>query len=536
MRGVLTGIALLGAVTVAASAQAPDSLAISAAELGARLRFMSSDLFEGRAPGTRGEAITTAYLASEMASFGVRPGGADGGWLQPVSIVVHSPDSASPNEARVSGRVTRALVHGRDIRFSNSTAAPEVRAGGDLVFVGYGIHAPMYGWDDLGGVDLHGKVAVLLLGEPSAGGDTALFNGVRASRFGWLTGKLEELERRGAVGALWLRPGARLSSSPPTGARRMAADAEGATLRFGGMISDSALAALLPGGETLAALIERAGRPGFRAVPLGVRLDAAFRTRPRTVMTHNVIGVVPGRDSALAGEHVVLSAHWDGYGIGPAVNGDSIYNGALDDGSGMTALLALARVFAAHPQRRSITFLFTTAEEWGLLGAEAFVASGPLPAERIAANLNMDHGIELMGRVRDAAPLGIELSSLGRNVEEVAARMGLSVSPDPYPEEGFFLRSDQFPFARAGIPALYMALGTNGEAHTKAEVDSAVADYLQHHYHRPSDEYETVVRDLEGARQFAEFVRDVTISVANRDERPQWNEGSEFAPPAVSRR
>ena len=144
----------------------------------------------------------------------------------------------------------------------------------------------------------------------------------------------------------------------------MAADAEGATLRFGGMISDSALAALLPGGETLAALIERAGRPGFRAVPLGVRLDAAFRTCPRTVMTHNVIGVVPGRDSALAGEHVVPSAHWDGYGIGPAVNGDSIYNGALDDGSGMTALLALVQVFAAHPQRRSITFLFTTAEEW----------------------------------------------------------------------------------------------------------------------------------------------------------------------------
>lgn len=524
---LLAGVMLL-AVAVPLHAQGDDSLGITTAELGARLRFLSSDLLEGRAPGTRGEQLTTQYLVSELASFGVQPGGADGGWLQPVSIVVHAADSTSPNEARVSGRVTRTLAHGREVRFSNYTATPDVTAGGELVFVGYGIHAPMYGWDDFGGADLRGKVAVFLLGEPLVEGDTTRFNGVRASRFGWLAGKVSEVERRGAVGALWLRPGARLSQTPPTGPRRLATDAEGASLRFGGMIADSALAALLPSGATFAALLERAGRPGFRPVPLGVRLDAAFRTRPRTVTTHNVVGVVPGRDETLAAEHVVLSAHWDAYGIGPAVNGDSIYNGALDDGSGMTSLLALARVFAAHPQRRSITFLFTTAEEWGLLGAEAYVASGPLPADRMVANLNLDHGVEFMGRMRDAAPLGIELSTLGRNIEDVSARMGLTVSPDPYPEEGFFLRSDQFPFARAGIPALYMALGTDGETSTRAEVDSAVADYLRNHYHRPSDEYETVVRGLEGARQFAEFVRDVTISVANQQERPAWNPGSEF--------
>ncbi|MDQ2669946.1 MAG: M28 family peptidase [Gemmatimonadota bacterium] len=528
-RRLVAGVVALVAAAAPLSAQVQDSLAITTDELGARLQFISSDLFEGRGPGSRGEVLTIHYLASELASFGVKPGAADSGWVQRVSIVVHAPDSSSPNAARVTGRVTRSLQHGRDLRFSNLTAQPEVTGGGELVFVGYGISAPVYGWDDFAGVDLRGKVAVFLLGEPRIAGDSTRFNGVRASRYGWLTDKLLEMERRGAVGALWLRPGARISAAPPSGARRMEADANGASLEFGGMITDSALAALLPSDAgTLPQLVARSSEPGFRAVPLGVRLDVAFRTRPRTVATNNVIGVVPGRDTALADEHVVLSAHWDAYGIGPAVNGDSIYNGALDDGSGMTALLALARVFAKHPQRRSITFLFTTAEEWGLLGAQAFVCAGPLPPERIAANLNVDDGIELMGEKRDAAPLGVELSSLRRNVSAVAERMGLKVSPDPYPEEGFFLRADNFPFARAGIPALYMGLGTEGVKHSKAQVDSAVAGYLQNHYHRPSDEYETVVLDLEGSRQFAEFIRDVTISIANETARPEWKRGAEF--------
>jgi Zn-dependent M28 family amino/carboxypeptidase len=275
-------------------------------------------------------------------------------------------------------------------------------------------------------------------------------------------------------------------------------------------------------------MLKSAEKPGFRALPLGVTLSVRFRTQPTTVTSHNVIGMVRGTDSALAGQHVVLSAHWDAYGIGRPVEGDSIYNGALDDGSGVTALLALARVFAKHPQRRSLTFLFTTAEEWGLFGAHAFVCSGPVPMERVAANLNLDDGIELLGPKRDAAPLGVELSTLGQTVRQVAAKMNLKVSPDPYPEEGFFLRADNYPFARAGVPALYMALGTDAVASSKQHVDSMVKDYLERHYHKPSDEYETVAIDLEGSRQFAEFVRDVTIAVANDDRPPSWLPGGEF--------
>jgi hypothetical protein len=525
---------LLGTQPIAA--QTPNPLEITAAELGARLRLLASDAFEGRYPGTRGETLTTSYIISELASFGVRPAMPDASWLQPVRIVVHDPDPTSPDEARVSGRVKRALRVGHEIRLRNLSETAEVAAGGELVFVGYGIYAPTYHWDDFDGLDLHGKVAVALWGEPSVAEDTMLFNGRRASRFASRPDRVAEMERRGALGVLFVRPAAALPQPLGNSPRpaRLLGDATADGVRFAGPISDSALVSLLPPDTPgLEELRASAARRGFRALPLGVRLDVRFRTRPRTILTHNVIGVVPGTEPARRDEHVVLSAHWDAFGIGSAVNGDSIYNGALDDGSGTTALLALARVFARAPQPRSLTFLFTTSEEWGLLGAEAYVRSGPVPMDRIIANLNLDDGIELFGRKRDVAPLGTELSSLGRTVQQVATRMGLRVSPDPFPAEGFFLRADNYPFARAGVPSLYMALGTDGDRHGKAWVEAKVQDYLDHHYHQPSDDDATVVLDLEGAKQFAEFVRNVASAVAGGARRPEWKAGGEFSRPKV---
>jgi hypothetical protein len=517
-----------------AQAQAPDSLAISSQELGARLHYFSSDLFEGRYPGTRGEALTTSYLISELQSFGLRPGaapvGADssGNWLQPVSLLVQRPDSGSPVEARLSGRITRDLAPGREVTFVNATAAPDVSASGELVFVGYGIDAPVYHWNDFTGLDLKGKIGVLMNGEPSIPGDTVRFNGVRASRFSWFSDKLASLQQRGAVGALLILPDGSLQGPVRVG-RFFASDVGDSGLKFIGGVTDSTLARLLPPkSRSLDAVMKAAGQPGFRGIPLGIKLAVKFRSRPEPVTSHNIIATVPGTDSALASQHVVLSAHWDAYGIGKPINGDSIYNGALDDGSGVTALLALARVFARHPQRRSLTFLLTTAEEWGLFGAYGFVCNGPIPTDRMVANLNLDDGIELLGPKRDAAPLGVELSSLGETVRQVAGKSNLRVSPDPYPEEGFFLRADNYPFARAGIPALYMALGTDGVRSSRQYVDSMVKVYLDQHYHRPSDEYQTVAIDLEGSRQFAEFVRDVAIAVANNDRPPSWRAGAEF--------
>ena len=525
----LIGMAITAWATAPGLAQ-PASSRITAEELGARLRFFSSDGFEGRAPGTRGETLATSYLISELTSFGVKPGMPDGTWRQSLTVLVHDADPESPNEASVSGRVTRTLEHGRDIRLTNHGSDGAVETGGELVFVGYGIDAPAYRWNDLDGLDLRGKVAVALLGEPAPAGDTTLFNGQRASRYSWARDRQEVMGRRGAVAVLWLRPAGTLSHSPVTGSRRLEAGAARPGLMFAGNLTDSAFASLLPpGAGTLAAVLAAAGQPGFRSIPLGARLDVRFRTRPRRVVTHNVVGVVPGTVAGLRDEHVVLSAHWDAYGIVPPVAGDSIANGAMDDGSGVTSLLALARVFSAAPEPRSLSFLFTTAEEWGLLGAEAFACRGPLPADRMVANLNLDDGLELFGKKRDVAPLGIELSSLGATVATVARRHRLAVSVDPFPAEGFFLRADNFPFARIGVPALYLALGTDDVGRPRGWTDGRAKDYMDHHYHRPSDEYDRVVVDLAGVVQLAEFTQDVTSAVARAPTRPTWNRGAEFS-------
>lgn len=530
----ITLLLVLGGTTRADAARQDDSLAITVAELAARLRFLSSDLLEGRAPGTRGEALTIAYLTSELEALGVEPG-TSAGWLQPVEIVTHTPDPTPPT-LRLSGPASRTIVHGRDVRLFNLGVAPAVASGGELVFVGHGITAPAYGWDDYAQVDVRGRIVVLLAGEPALEGDTVRFNGARASRYGSFDEKLAEAERRGAVGALVVVAGD-IPPGAPGGRRRLAADARAARLLFAGQIKDSVLASTLPSGvPPLDSLVAAAQRPGFRAVPLGLWFDARFRTRPGLIRTANVVGKVPGRDSALAAEHVVLSAHWDAYGIGRPVNGDSIYNGALDDGSGMTVLLALARVLAAHPPRRSITLLFTTAEEWGLLGASAFVRDGPIPMARVVANLNVDDGGELWGRTRDVAPLGIELSTLGDAVDSVASRHGLRVSPDPTPAEGFFLRADNFPFALAGVPALYAALGLDFEGRPTGWGRAELDRYLEGHYHRPSDDYATVALDLRGSQQLALFLRDLAVLVADATPRPEWRPGAEFARPSAGSR
>jgi hypothetical protein len=522
--GCLLSLLALGS----APAQSRPDRSITVAELDAYLRFLSSDLLEGRGPGTRGESLTTAYLVSQLQAFGAKPGAA-GQWLQPVSITVHDPVPDAPVELGLTGRVTRSLTHGQELRVANYSGAGSVEAQGELVFVGYGIHAPIYRWDDFAGIDLRGKIAVALQGEPALPDDSTRFNGFRASRYSWARDKQVEMERRGAVGVLWVTKNGSLSTAPPSGSRRLTSQL-GGPMVFTGNVADSLVASLLPDGSGgWAALVAAAGRPGFQARPLGTELRVRFRTAPRTVVSHNVVGTITGTDPVLAREHLVVSAHWDAYGIVRPVDGDSIANGALDDGSGTIVTLALARVFARHPLPRSVTLLFTTAEEWGLLGAEAFVAQSPIPLDQVVANLNIDDGIELFGPRKDVAPLGIELSSLGRSVAAVARRQGLRVSLDPFPAEGFFLRADNYPFARAGVPALYLALGTDAVGRPKGWVDAKVKEYLERHYHRPSDDYQTVAIDLAGSRQLAEFTRELAILVGTARGRPTWNPGSEFS-------
>lgn len=529
MRTIQMLIFLLLVYITTCSSQTADHLAMTVNELSARLRFLSSDVLQGRYPGTAGEDLTAGYLRTELESFGVQPG-VEGSWFQTISIVTHEPDLEAESVAQITGSVNLTLEHGRDVRLSNFTKRPAVETGGELLFVGYGIYAPTYSWDDFKGADLRGKVLVALSGEPRIAGDSSLFNGNRASRFSWGLDKIAEMSRRGAVGVLWLRPAGSLSKAPSTGTARLLQDAEKDRFLFTGTLTDSVLRNLLfHQSLSVRELLASANRPDFQPQQLKSRIDVRFRTKPSLIKTKNVVGFVEGTDPRRADEHIVISAHWDGLGITRPVNGDSICNGAMDDGTGLTYLLALARVFAANPQPRPLTFLLCTAEEPGLLGADAFVRFGPLPASRIIANLNIDDGGELFGPRHDVAPLGVELSTLGEVVSEVALKKGLRVSVDPFPEEGFFLRADNYPFARMGIPALYMALGTDDVDHPKGWAKTKIDEYLKLHYHQPSDDYETVVLDLRGGLQLAEFTRDVIISIAKAQGRPEWLPGSEFS-------
>jgi hypothetical protein len=529
IRSILWIVILFFISTMPSIGQIADPLAIHTDELGARLRFLSSDLFQGRYPGTIGESLTTSYLISELQSFRVKPG-ANNSWLQPVSIVIHEAIPGAHPHAQISGRVSRTLEHGHEIKLFNYTNRKEVKAGGELVFVGYGISAPMYSWDDFKGLDLRGKVAVAILGEPAIPDDSVLFNGSHVSRFSWFRDKIIEMDRRGAIGVLWIQPEGSVSQATIVGSSRLAEDAKPGQLLFTGLLKDSTFAGLLPRGPgSLTDLISSANKHTFRYLPLGIRLDIELQTNPTVLLSNNVVGVVPGTDANLAKEHIVVCAHWDACGIKSPVNGDSICNGTLDDGSGVTAVLALARVFALNPQPRSITFLFCTAEEMYFLGSSAFVRLGPLARSSIIANINIDDGGELFGATHDLSPLGMELSSLGKTVSDVASRKGLSVLPDPYPENGNFFRSDNFPFAKMGIPALNMGLGLDDIDHPPGWTKSKADEYLERHYHQPSDDYATVVLDLRGALQLAEFTRDLIIQVAQAKERPQWLSGSEFS-------
>lgn len=310
---------------------------------------------------------------------------------------------------------------------------------------------------------------------------------------------------------------------------RLEHDAIKSQLLFTGTICDSILFKLLSQNsltsqETIESTILRT----FKPIPLGVTIKVNFQTKPKLILSNNVVGVVSGTNKTLNNEHIVISAQWDAFGFKKPIDGDSICNGALDDGSGLTSALALARVFAANPQPRSITFLFCTAEELGLLGSDAFVRFGPLSSKNIIANFNIDEGTELFGRKIDVAPLGIEQSSLGITVSKIASKKGLRVSNDPYPEEGYFLRADNYSFAKFGIPALYMGLGTKDIDHDPGWTNSKNEEYINKHYHQVSDNYENVVLDLRGAVQLAEFTRDLIYDIANSKEKPKWLPSSEF--------
>jgi Zn-dependent M28 family amino/carboxypeptidase len=521
---------------VFAQASAPAAAArITTNEIDAHLRFLSSDLLEGRAPATRGGRLAAEYIASQLRAFGVEPA-VEGSYFQrvPIDIV-----GADPKTIRVgaSGKATASFAYPTDVVVWAGSAADSSVARGELVFVGYGSSAPEFNWDDFKGTDLKGKVLLVLVNDPPApSSEPELFGGKAMTYYGRWTYKYEEAERRGAAGALIIHtteragyPWHTVVGSWAKEQRMLPRDPKApAPLGVRGWITDSAATALLAqAGLDLSALRTQAESRGFKPVPTGIVIDASFRNRVEHLESENVVGVIRGRDAALRDQYVAFSAHWDHLGIGPAVEGDSIYNGASDNASGVADMLAVARAASDAPRpRRSLLFVFVTAEESGLLGSEYYATNPTVPIASIIANVNVDGG-NVLGRTRSFRVLGEDKSSLGLSFRRLIAPSGLRTAPDEHPERGYFYRSDHFAFAKAGIPAVSIAAGTDFVGRAPTWGSEQLQDYTDHRYHQPSDEYRPDW-DLSGAAQLSELVLRFGLSLANSATVPTWSDKAEF--------
>lgn len=503
------------------------------------LAFLSDDLLEGRAPGTRGERLAVRYIATQLERSGVAP--PRGGWFQSVPLMGWRPDARSMvAEARGDGEPL-VLRYPSDVVLWHEGRTDTASVSGEVVFVGYGVHAPEYEWDDYKDRDLTGRIALVLVNEPpSPPGQPLIFDGPALTYYGRWMYKVEEAERRGAAAVLIVHSADaagypwRVVESSWTGeqlALRGSAEDTTTSLAVRGWITTDAARRLLALGEhDFAELFVRAARRDFQPVATGVELRLAAGGRTRRIDGTNVIGVVHGSDPARRDDAVVFTAHHDHLGIGAAVRGDSIYNGAYDNASGVALLLEIAAAFASLESSpdRSILFLFPTAEEPGMLGSTHYVRNPVFPLRRTVAALNID-GANLWGETEDIGAVGLERSTLGTTFEKHATALGLRVVGERAPESGFFFRSDHFPFARAGVPALYLDHGLTYRGRPAGWGETVLAEYHSQRYHQPGDTYDPEF-DLAGAVQQGRHAFLVAYDVANADSVPRWHPGGRVLP------
>jgi Zn-dependent M28 family amino/carboxypeptidase len=514
---------------------------ITSARLLEQMRVLASDRFAGRGPGTRGEDSTVAYLSEQFRRMGLRPGNPDGTFVQEVPLV--------GTTSRVTASVT---VRGerRELRTPDDIAAWSVRPdsvvrvdASELVFVGYGVVAPEHGWDDYKGVDLRGKTVVMLVGDPPVPHprvprqlDPRIFRGEAMTYYGRWTYKFEMAAERGAAACIIVHqtgPAGYPWSVVAQNTGRERTEIQGAGPRHipveGWVQLEVARRLFADGGHDFDALQRAAATRAFRPVPLGATASFTVRNTVRQVRSRNVVARLEGSDPALRGETVLFTAHWDGFGVGRAIDGDSIYNGALDNAGGLAWMLESARAFRALPRapRRSIVFLAVTAEEQGLLGARWYAAHPLYPLARTVANVNMDIP-NPWGRTRSIVSVGFGQTTLEDILVREAARQGRTVRPDPEPEKGYFYRSDHFELARNGIPALTFLFPGADYVGKPADYGQRVrANYVANDYHKPTDEVKADW-DLAGMVDDTRLLFRVSLQVANGDRWPEWNPGTEF--------
>src|SRR5713226_8520212 len=507
------------------------------------IRTLSSDEFEGRGPGSKGEQLTIRYLEDKFRGMGLEPGNPDGTFLEKVPLVGIRPDAGMKLTLSWRGRSVTSEFQ-KDFVAWTKRVVDSSAIDAEMIFVGYGVQAPEFQWDDFKGVDVKGKVIVVLVNDPPvpdpknpAELDPNTFGGKAMTYYGRWTYKYEKAAELGAAGCFIIHETERAGypwevvrnswggeqfdlANPDKNMGRAAIE--------GWMTGEEAEALFKLAGKDLAALKKAAVSRDFRPVPLGVRAKLEIKNTLRQVESHNVIARLPGSDAKLKNEYVLYSAHWDHFGIGPEVNGDRIYHGAKDNGSGTAALLEIARAFKQLrvPPSRTLLFLSVTGEEQGLLGSRYYAENPLYLLARTAAVVNMD-ALNVLGRTKDIVIIGKGNSTLDEITEHAAGEQGRTVKGDPEPEKGFFYRSDHFSFAKQGVPALDLNPGIEYIGKPEGWGLEMRRRYTLEDYHKPSDKIKDYW-DLSGLVEDCQLFLQVGYRVANDPRLPEWKPGTEF--------
>jgi Zn-dependent M28 family amino/carboxypeptidase len=536
----LTAGALLSAcATMEGGGAATPAATFDTARLSEHVRVLASDEFQGRGIATPAEDMTIRYLSEQYAAAGFQPGGANGSWTQDVALNRFTASNFRGVQLKVGGE-TIPLTQGQQITISTRLPGSQVAlTDKPLVFVGYGIKAPERNWDDFKGVDVRGKVIVVLVNdadfeEPAL--DT--FNGRAMTYYGRWTYKYEEAARQGAAGVIIVHETAPASygwatvqnswSGPQFDIVRANAAAERAPMEAW-IQRDVAVDLFRRAGQDFEALKSSARSRDFRPVELaGATFSGAFDVATSRVVTHNVIARLPG--TTHPDETILYTAHWDHIGVGEAdANGDAIFNGAVDNATGTAGLLELARLWAAGPRpERSIVMISFTAEESGLLGSEFYAANPIYPLATTVAGFNID-AMNVYGRVADVDIIGSGQSNLDARVTAEAARQGRTAKPDGNPASGSYFRSDHFPLAKRGVPMAYVDGGGAFRDEPVAAREAARTEYGSRRYHQADDEW-SADWDLRGQVEDLELIFNIGRDLANSRDWPEWMPGSEFGP------
>lgn len=508
---------------------------ITAESLARNIQILASDEFEGRAPASEGERKTIEFLEKEFKQLGLKPGNGSS-YLQAVPMVVITADPSVTLEIKSKKKSLTFTYKNEFVALTRRVQEQVALNDSEMVFAGYGIVAPEYGWNDYEGLDVRGKTVLVLINDPGfATQDPQLFNGRAMTYYGRWTYKYEEAARQGAAGIFIIHetePAAYpwgVVQNGWTGPQfhLIAADNNLSRCAIEGWVQrEVAERILAEAGYKLDDLKRAALQRGFKPVPLGLKANLALQNKIERVTSHNVIALWPG--SKRADEYLIFMAHWDHFGLNPELKGDQIFNGALDNASGTAGLIELARAFTSLKKKpwRSIVFLSVTGEEQGLLGSEYYAANPIFPPEKTVAVINMD-ALNIYGPMKDITVIGYGLSELDKYIEEAAQAQGRKVNPDPTPEKGSYFRSDHFPFAKRGIPAIYPSGGVDHAIHGREWTLAQKEKYIAEKYHQPSDEFDPNW-DLSGAIDDLRLLFNMALKLSREASFPNWHEGTPY--------